>query len=211
MTTSFDKLLQVASDPIGKVLSEDDIFILVNELNAPREVVDVILRRNGFYAFESSLHFFHFGRGSQVLDLSCWNSIDCWKGLYNFSFENLHFFAEDVFGVQFCLSEGNVYSFDPETADLEHISNSLEGWFDKLLTNYNVMTGYSLAHEWQITHGPLLPGHRLIPKIPFVAGGKYELSNLYSCESVKAMRFRAEFANQIKGLPDRSKIRIRIK
>jgi hypothetical protein len=47
---------------------------------------------------------------------------------------------------------------------------------------------------------------RLLPKTPFVCGGKYQLDNLYSVEEVKGMQFRASIANQIRDLPDGSDV-----
>ncbi|MGD9644213.1 MAG: hypothetical protein AB7U73_00785 [Pirellulales bacterium] len=41
-------------------------------------------------------------------------------------------------------------------------------------------------------------------------GGDYVLENLYALDDVKGMRFRASIANQIRDLPDGTKIRFRI-
>jgi hypothetical protein len=83
-------------------------------------------------------------------------------------------------------------------------------WVDKILTDHNFLTGFPLAHEWQIRHGVLPSGSRLLPKVPFVAGGAYEIENLYSLESVKGMRFRGSIARQIADLPDGAKVRFEI-
>jgi hypothetical protein len=48
----------------------------------------------------------------------------------------------------------------------------------------------------------------LIPKIPFVLGGKYEVDNLYAGNIVDAMRFRASLARQISAIPDGTAITI---
>ena len=46
------------------------------------------------------------------------------------------------------------------------------------------------------------PFPSLLPKIPFVFGGKYEIENLYPVDDLKGMLFRASIAKQIRGLPD---------
>ena len=109
----------------------------------------------------------------------------------------MYFFAEDVFGGQFCIKDNKVHYFDTETAALEEMSDSLEGWAKLILSEYNLWTGYSLAHEWQKRNGALKSGYRLLPKIPFVCGGKYEHVNLVEMEIVSAMKFRADLANYV--------------
>jgi hypothetical protein len=47
---------------------------------------------------------------------------------------------------------------------------------------------------------------RLVPKIPFVCGGRYEVNNLYPLNEVKGRQFRASIARQIRDLPDGSQV-----
>ncbi|MDB6369369.1 hypothetical protein ABLB90_16985 [Photorhabdus bodei] len=76
------------------------------------------------------------------------------------------------------------------------------------MEDYEVLTGYSLAHSWHKINGPIQSGYRLIPKIPFVACGEYELENLYLIRSFEAMRIRANFALQIRNISDGESIKI---
>jgi hypothetical protein len=59
-----------------------------------------------------------------------------------------------------------------------------------------------LAHEWQQQNGPLPPGIRLVPKIPFVLGGEYRVDNLYAADCWRAMRCYGHIATQIHDLPE---------
>jgi hypothetical protein len=95
---------------------------------------------------------------------------------------------------------------DPETGQFDAVSASLGGWASDLLADYDFRTCYPLAHAWQVTNTPLPPGVRLLPKMPFVCGGKYEVDNLYALNDVKGMQFRASMANQIRNLPDGAQI-----
>ena len=108
------------------------------------------------------------------------------------------FFAEDVFGGQFCIKDENIYTFDPETAALAYLAEDIEGWAAAIINDYEVLTGYLLAHQWQEQYGQLPPKKRLLPKIPFVAGGAFRLDNLYLADAVEGMKFRADIACQIK-------------
>ena len=173
-----------------------------------RELQGMLSERNGFFVFKQALQVY-------ASDVSCypniadWNAQDGWRKQYKDLDRNLIFFAQDIFGVQFCISEFNVSTFDPETGKIEEIASSITEWASLILKDYNYLTGYSLAHDWQVNHGKLPQGSRLVPKIPFVAGGSFELANLYALDSKKSMFLRAEIASQIKNLPDGATIELK--
>ena len=83
-------------------------------------------------------------------------------------------------------------------------------WADRILQDYEVMTGYPLAHQWQIEHGRLLDGKRLLPITPFLCGGSFDISNLYACDALEGMRLRGELSKQLSKLPDGAEMRIRV-
>jgi len=122
----------------------------------------------------------------------------------------LIFFAEDLFGGQFCFSTDGILRFDPETADLARVADSVDDWAAKLLHDYETMAGYNAAHKWQMANGPLKPRDRLMPKLPFVLGGTGELSNLVSIDGRRLMKNMGNLARQIHDLPDGSKIKFQI-
>ncbi len=174
------------------------------------ELEALLARRNGFYAFESALHFLPSGRASGVIDLDLWNSASLWRDAYGSLTDGCLFFAEDAFGGQFCIYEDAVFRFDPETADKKMFAKNLAQWSGRILADFSVETGYLLAHEWQLLHGQLAPGTRLFPKYPFVLGGAFCLENLRMFDSVAGMRFLGEIARQIHHQPDGAKINIKI-
>ena len=51
-----------------------------------------------------------------------------------------------------------------------------------------------------------MPGERLVPKVPFVLGGEFDVSNLHPLDSVKAMRFYGNLAVQIRDAPDGTRV-----
>ncbi len=167
--------------------------------------------RNGFYAFESALHVFPFSMLDccNRQDLLRWNAPDLWKYAYGLDGDDLFCFAEDVFGYQFCVHEDRIGHFDPETGEVSDLCGSLEEWATLMCSDFEVHTGYRVAHDWQASRGPLKIGNRLVPIYPFVTSeGTYELSNLYEVNALAGMRSRAEFARQIKAIPDGGHIRI---
>ena len=158
--------------------------------------------RNGFYAFESALHVFGCGESELDISVNQWNSEHSWRQGYNEKTENRLFFAEDVFGGQFCLMNDKIYTFDPETGNSEYLADDYEHWAQLLLKDFDLLTGYPLAREWQEQNGPIPIGRRLYPKLPFFLGGEFAIENLYCGDPLERMRFSAEIARQVADLPD---------
>jgi len=199
------QLLSVASRPLGKGGPSD-----TPEGRLHGELAELLAQWNGFYAFESALHVFGSGSGVEGGSIGQWNSPERWKTAYEGLADDFVFFAEDTFGSQFGIHGEQIWTFDPETAQARVIASSVEDWADQLLSNYEVLTGYPVIHAWQRAHGALPPGHRLVPKRPFVLGGEFDAANVYSLDAVEGMLVRAELALQIKNMPDGSRIKYRI-
>ena len=130
---------------------------------------------------------------------------------YKTNFCGVVFFAEDIFGMQFCIKNDAVNSFDPETGEFKVIAPSLEDWSRWIWEDTKTRTGWPVAHFWQLKQGVLKPGMRLLPKVPFVLGGQFAIENLYELNDVEGMRFRASIANQLRDCPDGSKVVLNIK
>jgi hypothetical protein len=209
MSTAIEKLVSIASPPLGPEKPESEA--LAGVASPMREQLLALLRRrNGFYAFESALHVLPAGRVASLQNVNEWNQSDLWRNDYGDSVEGLLFFAEDIFGAQFATSATGVVRFDPETGRITPMANDIESWAARLLADYAVETGYPLAHDWQRRHGRLPAGQRLIPKEFFVLGGAFAVENLYALDAVEGMRLRAELARQIKDLPDGARVQIKI-
>jgi len=193
-----DRLLSVASPPI---LDEVDSSIASPEAE---HLVDALLsQRNGFYAFESALHVFASGAVEvPERSLEDWNSPSLWQGSYGSLAPRGVAFAEDIFGGQFILQGGQIYSFNPETAELSLFAEDIPGWCEGVLARYNYVTGWKVAHDWQSRNGSLRVGHRLIARLPFFAGGEFTSENVVPVESVTALRYLAHLAKKISNVPD---------
>ncbi len=210
MGITVDRLLSIS----GSALSDNDPWLPeAFKARAPSvaaELIKFLKEKNGFYAFESALHVLLAGPVKDSMDLAAWNAEDCWKATYEGMADDGLFFAEDVFGGQFVLKADGVYSFDPETAEYQYLVGGLYGWAEALLADYNVLTGFPLAHEWQVTNGPIPKAKRLVPQIPFVCGGEFSTSNLLLMDATRGMRLRGSIATQIRDLPDGAPIEIEI-
>jgi hypothetical protein len=155
------------------------------ECSAGSELINLLRIKNGFYAFESALLLRPLSNQNHPLGIKEWNAPELWRDEYSVPLGDALFFAEDIFGGQFCVKERAIHYFDPETGRFERVSASLEEWAKLLLfEQMNYWTGYTLGHEWQIQNQTLPPGSRLLPKVPFVCDGKYAVENLYLSDDV---------------------------
>ena len=205
--SSLEKLISSASTSLSERKPEipNQLIALAGSLGV--DLLALLQKRNGFYALESALHVFPSHSSQQEIGLVDWNENALWRNEYKGLADDCLFFAEDVFGGQFCIKGGKVYTFDPETGALDYLADDIEGWAQAIVSDYEVLTGYPLAHQWQEQNGQLPAKKRLLPKLPFVAGGEFVLDNLYLADAVEGMRVRADIANQIKDLPDGAQIK----
>ncbi len=149
MTTSLPSLrdLLLHSDPTPLVPAPP-VSVVDGRLTA------LLGARNGFFAFSRALHVFPSTLANvPVMTLEQWNAAPLWVGGYADAAVECLFFAEDIFGTQFCLSHGRVWSFDPETGDKTEVAATIDGWAATILADPDVRArrglhpGESEGHE----------------------------------------------------------------
>ena len=203
LSDNIKRLVDIASEALAAMPGAAEAGPLIGKL-----AEEIWSKKNGFYAFESALLVRPFSSQKAPLGVAEWNDPSGWKRKFEADLSAEIFFAEDVFGEQFSLRQNGVLKFNPETGETELFAESLDGWAEKILENYALHTGHPLAREWQKKHGALSKGCRLAPKMPFVAGGEYAVSNLASMGDIELIEFRAQIANQIANLPEGAQIQI---
>ncbi len=147
---------------------------------------------------------------SAPLTLAHWNRSELWKGLYLGRCDDITFFAEDAFGIQFGVRRGCVVQFDPETAEVDELASSVEGWMLMVMKDPDCYTGAPVLAQWEDRGRTILPGCRLIPRQLFVLGGDYRADNMLCKPDVEGMRIRAGFWQILKDLPDGQSIVFRV-
>jgi hypothetical protein len=207
---ALNQLLSIASPPLCQQPPHipDDLLEMAGSLAVP--LLDLLRRKNGFVAFESALHLYPAGPTAEGYNLIAWNRADLWRDTYEDLADGFLFFAQDLFGDQFALREGRVYRFDAETGAADELATDLQGWATRLLSDYEVETGYPLAHAWQQQHRPLRPGERLVPRMLFALGGDFSVDNLTARDAAAGMRFRGFIAVQTRHLPNGTQIHLQI-
>lgn len=204
---ALQKLLSVSSPSLlnGDVRVERAMF---KDSGMFAEGLTTLLHeRNGFFAFERALRFFPSVSVPISYGLADWNDNALWRFEYGDIARGCFFFAEDIFGVQFCTCDDAIAVFDPETGQRTFVAESLDAWAKALLEDYELLTGYRIAHEWQERYGVLSGRERVVPKTPFVLGGQFDISNLAAIDAVDGMRARGFVARQIRDLPEGAKVR----
>ena len=209
--SAIDQLLSIASEPLGPATGAGSAPILAGRGDRGLELLEVLRARNGFYAFFSALHVFPLGKAGSEVDLESWNAEALWRDAYAHLATGCLFFAEDIFGGQFCIKNDAVLVFDPETGEQTRSGGTLEEWAQQVLLEHDSLCGTPLAREWQERYGALSPGRRLIPKMPFVLGGEFALENLYAGDPVEGLRFRGALAQHLRSIPDGTPIRFKVR
>lgn len=207
--TAIQKLVSIS----GPALSTKPVTVNLSDFgrfgSRGDELLELLSVKNGFFAFESALHLFPAAPFEQEMTLSRWNSFGLWRHEYGSLAEGKLFFAEDACGNQFCIEKEKIGFFDAETGAVEILADDLEGWARRMLSDYEVLTSYPLARQWQSQNGRLALGQRLMLKRPLVLGGDYSPTNLFAVEAVEGMRLRGNIAKQIDGLPEGTQVDFR--
>lgn len=116
-------------------------------------------------------------------------------------------FGSDVYGDLWASGlDGRVHRIWTETFEPIEEYASIAAWADTIVKESDPQLGWGMLSDWEGENGELPAGSRLAPKIPFVLGGQYAVSNLYSLAFTEILRFRRYFATQIEDLPDGARI-----
>jgi hypothetical protein len=202
--TKLQKLLSIASEPLSSLPATE-----LNSQELPPQLKALLDSRNGFAALESALVVFPTRTAMRVPGIHDWNNLEGWRCHYRDVLAAEYCcFAQDVFGLQFAIAKSEVIRFNPESGDVSPYANSIEEWAKRLLENYEDDTAWPLAHDWQLLNGVLPPHMRLLPKLPFVLGGEYEVDNLIAVECHRAMEYWGKLYDAIRNVPDGQRVSI---
>src|SRR5262250_635079 len=98
------RLLRI-STPVSTVAATKDELSRLDSLGSlGQEIAEVIQLTNGFYALETALHFFPASSSGEHTVFG-WNEEGLWRSAFGEKTRGLFFFAENVFGEQFCVRE----------------------------------------------------------------------------------------------------------
>jgi hypothetical protein len=185
----------------------DDFDILAR---LPSEIIAALETMNGFVSGDSSLHV----RGACHEPL--WHSLRyAWDGPHSLhelypSVEATDIpIAEDCFGDQYLLRDSRVLHLSGESGDVEVLR---VGWEEVIALAKTNVADFLGVHELQRFHregGILAPGQSLSVYPPFIA--KSETPRfLRAVSSLEHISWLADFARQIRTIPDGTSVKIRV-
>ncbi len=159
-------------------------------------------RCNGGYLISKSLLIRPARTIGDVRGVMEWNQPELWKFCFEkIDLSNVVFFAENVIGEQFCVKKKKIYLFDPETGEFTLKAKNIEEWARLIFHQTKDNTLWPIAQRWEKENGEIPDGKRLVPYVPFIGGGEYEISNLFPAPDYERMRIGGQIATQIADLP----------
>jgi len=129
---------------------------------------------------------------------------------YGTMIPNFYAFGCDAFGHQFIFSEGKVCFLNIEDATCRVVADNFRGWIQAIKEKSDYYTGESLLINWENKFGNLKTWQRLSAKMPFIAGGSYDVENLYAMNIIQLIEYNSDIAKQVFGLPDGTRIQFNI-
>jgi RHS repeat-associated protein len=148
--------------------------------------------------------------GTRLLSIEAWNRAELWRGDYGDLAQGSDFVAETFLGEQYRIDSAGVFRWDPETGQQDLVADSFEEWLAKVSRDPGSEVPDWLLADWVAVHGPLPTTSHLLPAVPYVLGGDYDVANLTAIDAVASMRWRAQLARQIRDLPDGEPVKLRV-
>jgi hypothetical protein len=191
----------------GPAILEGDREMLAK---LPKELAALLQQVNGFIQFHGGLHV----RGACLAP--AWHSLrDAWIGKNAFhqlypdvTPEDIPF-AEDCLGDQFLLREGDVWHLFAETGELESLESTFKAFFQNVEDDPGEHLGLHPLLQFQREGGHLLPGQLLAAYPPFCLEESEDGVSLRAISSDERRQFLADFAKQMRELPEGGKIDIK--
>lgn len=170
----------------------------------------IIESQNGGFFYKQSLHIYSYSHNRNFNDIEYVN--DLLKQEYGEMFEGLQSFGQDLFGNQFCfsISHRDIVFFNTETGKREVIATDFTDWLTVLYKHFGYYLGLMLLKDWRI-HNRLDFNQRLCPKKPFVAGGDFKITNLYTGTFPGYITDYIKIARQVYLFPEGTTVKIEFK
>ncbi|HEV2880278.1 MAG TPA: hypothetical protein VGX24_03135 [Pyrinomonadaceae bacterium] len=186
----------------GSDISDHEVF---EKLHAEHQ--RLLLGTNGFILFDGGLHV----RGA--VEIPDWHSLaHVWSGdfalykLFPALDESDVPFGQDCLGDQFVLRQNVVHKLDAELGQLESLDMSLEVFLAHARKNPVEFLSLQPLLQFFDDGGVLKPGQLLSVYPPFVTKESENGVSLEAVSMFDRIRFLADFARQVSGLGEGTKI-----
>lgn len=175
----------------------------------PLSISTVLVDVNGFIAFDGAFHF----RG--ICSEPRWHSLgQMWKS--NRSLRQLFPavigsdvpFAQDALGNQFVLRGELVWQLDAETGQLESLKIDVHDFLGMLISSPADVLPLSFLEQFKGGNVALEPGQLLSVYPPLCTAESSRGVSVRAIPANQRLEFLSDFAAQVAGLPDGSRVRV---
>jgi hypothetical protein len=187
---------------VGPPIDDHEILAKI-----PANLAGLLQQLNGFIQFHGGLHV----RGA--CRQPSWHSLrDAWVGVHAFHslYPAVHPedvpFAEDCLGDQFLLCDERVHRLAAETGELQALNWSLAEFFHAVQADPIEFLSLEPLLQFQRDGGELEPGQLLAAYPPFCTEQAADGVHLAVISADEHRRFLADFAAQIRDVPEGGKI-----
>ena len=169
----------------------------------PSELAAMLRQINGFILYQGGLHV----RGACLTPewhslRNAWDGDDAFHRLYpEVQAEDVPF-GEDSLGDQFLLREGIVWRLFAETGEVESLEATLLEFFEAVKADPIEELALQPLQQYQQDGGNLEPGKLLAAFPPFCTEESADGVSLAAIPSAERRRFLADFAEQVRDMPD---------
>lgn len=181
----------------SRIIKDKNYFEFISSIN------------NGGFFFGQSLQLYSLTQEEAFRNILNVNSV--LQTEFNFLFDGLFSFAQDIFGNQFAfnIDNGHIVLFNIETGTKEILAKGFKEWLNILVEDLEYYTGMSYEKEWKQNYSITL-NERLQPKIPFVIGGNFSIDNFYANSYPAYLLYNADISKQVFHLKDGEKVQLKI-
>lgn len=190
---------------IGPEATDDEVLQVL-----PADYRALLVKVNGCVLFAGGLHVRGACRFPEWHSLwRVWIGPDALSDLYPTLQRSDIPFAQDVCGDQFLIRDGSVIRLNSETGDITKLGMTWQSFFDAAASNPPDFLSLQPLIEYTAKGGKVCPGELLSVYPPFCTAESASGVSLRTIPALDRIRFLADFAAQIRDLPENAEIRVR--
>jgi hypothetical protein len=169
----------------------------------PSDLAELLKSINGFIQFGGALHV----RGAcQTLEWHslhyAWESADAFHRHYRTVKQSDVPFAQSALGDQYFIRDNDVYRLDTECDEIESLDMDFKTFLEEVQSDPIGALNLEPLEEYWGQGGVLEPGQLLSVMPPFILAQQNTKYSYRAISALDRLRFLADFARQIRDLPD---------
>jgi hypothetical protein len=186
----------------------DDLQLLSK---LPDDLTKLLKSVNGFIQFGGALHVRGACQNLEWHSLRhAWESTDAFHRHYRTVKRSDVPFAQSALGDQYFIRDNEVYRLDTECDEIESLDMDFKTFLEEVQSEPIGALNLEPLEEFWDHGGALEPGHLLSVMPPFVLAQPDTKYSYRAISALDRLRFLADFAKQIRDLPDGATISFKL-